>query len=177
MQQFERATAVCRFRAAILSNDNLREHPLMGPALKRPADWPVAMAREMALAYTDVAKAQLRGIGTPRYRSLLQVRPSRCGDCRPLILGRCGPEPVRRCGGWRDRVRRMAFARLSSYVRPIRLIADKARYYFELSAWARPTKDSKNGKLTSAVRHGQACPVISTALGSDLARYTRGAPR
>jgi hypothetical protein len=39
---------------------NIREHPLMGLALERMPDWPVAMTREMALAYTGVADAQLR---------------------------------------------------------------------------------------------------------------------
>jgi hypothetical protein len=32
----------------------------MGLALERLPDWPVAMTREMALAYTGVADAQLR---------------------------------------------------------------------------------------------------------------------
>lgn len=64
----------------------------------------------------------------------------------------------------------MAIARLPAYVRPMKLAGDKTGYYFELPAWARPTKDPKTGKLTAAVRHGQACPVISTALGTDLAQ-------
>lgn len=64
----------------------------------------------------------------------------------------------------------MAIARLPAYVRPVKLAGDKTGYYFELPAWARPTKDPKTGRLTAAVRHGQACPVISTALGTDLAQ-------
>ena len=70
----------------------------------------------------------------------------------------------------------MAIARLPAYVRPMKLAGDKTGYYFELPAWARPTKDRKTGKLTAAVRHGQACPVISTALGTDLAQvHAKGA--
>ncbi len=70
----------------------------------------------------------------------------------------------------------MAIARLPAYVRPMKLAGDKTGYYFELPAWARPTKDSKTGKLMPAVRHGQACPVISTALGTDLAQvHAKGA--
>ncbi|MES3152552.1 hypothetical protein [Sphingomonas faeni] len=70
----------------------------------------------------------------------------------------------------------MAIARLPAYVRPMKLAGDKTGYYFELPAWARPTKDPKTGKLTAAMRHGQACPVISTALGTDLAQvHAKGA--
>lgn len=70
----------------------------------------------------------------------------------------------------------MAIARLPAYVRPMKLAGDKTGYYFELPAWARPTKNPKTGKLTAAVRHGQACPVISTALGTDLAQvHAKGA--
>ncbi len=70
----------------------------------------------------------------------------------------------------------MAIARLPAYVRPMKLAGDKTGYYFELPAWARPTKDRKTGKLTAAVRHGQACPVISTALSTDLAQvHAKGA--
>jgi integrase len=70
----------------------------------------------------------------------------------------------------------MAIARLPAYVRPMKLAGDKTGYYFELPAWARPTKDPKTGKLIAAVRHGHACPVISTALGTDLAQvHAKGA--
>lgn len=64
----------------------------------------------------------------------------------------------------------MAIARLPAYVRPTPLAGGKTGYYFELPPWARPTKDPLTGKKKPAVRHGQACPVISTALGTDLAQ-------
>jgi hypothetical protein len=63
----------------------------------------------------------------------------------------------------------MALSRLPAYVRPTKLAGGKIGHYWELPPWARPIKDPKTGKLTPAMRHGQACPVQSETLGTDLA--------
>jgi integrase len=63
----------------------------------------------------------------------------------------------------------MALTRLPAYVRPTKLTGGEIGHYWELPHWARPIKDPKTGKLTPAMRHGQACPVQSETLGADLA--------
>lgn len=60
--------------------------------------------------------------------------------------------------------------RLPAYVRPAKLAGGKTGYYWELPHWARPKKDPETGKLVPVVRHGQPCPVVPTALGTDLAQ-------
>ncbi len=60
--------------------------------------------------------------------------------------------------------------RLPAYVRPAKLAGGKVGYYWELPSWARPRKDSATGKLVPVVRHGQPCPLVSTPLGSNLAK-------
>lgn len=62
----------------------------------------------------------------------------------------------------------MATERLPTYVRPARLAGGRTGYYWELPPWARPTKDPRTGRAVPAMRHGQACPVTSEPLGSDL---------
>lgn len=60
--------------------------------------------------------------------------------------------------------------RLPAYVRPAKLAGGKTGYYWELPHWARPKKDPETGKLVPVMRHGQPCPVVPTALGTDLAQ-------
>lgn len=56
--------------------------------------------------------------------------------------------------------------KLPSYTRRVAVKGGHA-YYWELPAWARPTKDPRTGRSVPAVRHEKPCPVVSTALGTD----------
>ncbi|WP_419827698.1 tyrosine-type recombinase/integrase [Sphingomonas sp.] len=64
----------------------------------------------------------------------------------------------------------MATERLPSYVNVRRLAGGKRAYYWIRPAWADPRlADAKDEKVRArAVRHGRTCPVISTALGTEL---------
>lgn len=53
----------------------------------------------------------------------------------------------------------MATERLPSYVSPRDLAGGKRAYFWTRPSWAKPP----------AERHGKTCPVVSTALGTDLA--------
>ena len=63
----------------------------------------------------------------------------------------------------------MASARLPAYTRAKPLASGVTAYFWELPPWARPTRDATSCTLKSAVRHGRACALVSTALGTDLA--------
>lgn len=56
----------------------------------------------------------------------------------------------------------------------MKLAGDRIGDDVELPAWARPTMDPKTGKLTRAVRHGQAHPMISPALRISSLRLSEG---
>lgn len=58
-----------------------------------------------------------------------------------------------------------AIIRLPAYTRRVK-VKDGHAYYWELPTWARPTKD-RAGNLVPVVRHGQPCPVMSSALGTN----------
>lgn len=59
-----------------------------------------------------------------------------------------------------------AIIRLPAYTRRAPVKGGFA-YYWELPAWARPTKNPHTGRLTPKERHGKPCPIVSTALGTN----------
>jgi hypothetical protein len=63
----------------------------------------------------------------------------------------------------------MALQRLPAYVRKTKNAAGAWVYYWELPAWARPTKDPKTGLMVPAKRHGNVLLLESETLGTDLA--------
>jgi integrase len=65
----------------------------------------------------------------------------------------------------------LATERLPAYVNVRRLAGGKRAFYWIRPAWADPKyAEAKDEKVRArAVRHGRTCPVISTALGSELA--------
>lgn len=58
--------------------------------------------------------------------------------------------------------------RLPAYVRRKNLRTGKAAYFWELPPWARPERDRSTGLSKPRVRHGRACGLVSTALGTNL---------
>lgn len=65
----------------------------------------------------------------------------------------------------------MATERLPAYVNKRRLAGGVTGYYWIRPAWADPKLADANDAAARAraVRHGRTCPIVSTALGSDLA--------
>lgn len=63
----------------------------------------------------------------------------------------------------------MADVRLPAYVRQTQNAAGGWTYYWELPAWARPTRDKATGKPVPAVRHGRPLLLVSEKLGTNLA--------